>query len=338
MRRFLTALSVALALVVPAIAQAFTAGNIVVYQDGTGGFIKDSGVPITALRTTLTGAQDYFVRTDGLDSNTGLTNSASAPNGAFLTVQHCLNVIAYTLDTAGFNVKCRVQGGTYTANIIVPGSFVGYNGSGFEQVMVLGENGTVTLTSPNTGAAIFATKSGAPWAFENIVVTNPAANGVEIEADDYAFLALKTVTFGATGSGGIKLQSLLNSQVLLISSTFQLVGNSGVAFYMVNTGKITAQPSTVFNVSGAQTYATAVVFVDPTSQFFNQLTSFTGSTPTGPAYSLAAGGYIYDPTLIAGSVAGTAGGLTGTVTVRKGGGSTDCGLVYVNGILTSTTC
>lgn len=86
-------------------------------------------------RQLLTAAINYYVRKDGSDANDGLTDSSG---GAFLTVQHALNVIHGTLDLAGQVATVNVAAGTYAENILVRGPFVG--ASGPDSVVVSGRS------------------------------------------------------------------------------------------------------------------------------------------------------------------------------------------------------
>lgn len=73
------------------------------------------------VREKLTAVRTYYVRTDGSDSNNGLTNTAA---GAFLTIQKAWDVIL-TLDCAGNNVTVQIADGTYTAGASMTNSPVG---------------------------------------------------------------------------------------------------------------------------------------------------------------------------------------------------------------------
>ena len=65
-----------------------------------------------ATRDLLTANRTYYVRTDGNDSNDGLTDT---PSGAKKTLQGAYNLIASTIDIGGNVVTVQVGPGTYTA-------------------------------------------------------------------------------------------------------------------------------------------------------------------------------------------------------------------------------
>lgn len=63
----------------------------------------------------LTAPVTYYVRTDGSDANTGLTNTAG---GAFLTVQHAVDVVA-ALNIGIYDVTIQIADGTYVTNQVI---------------------------------------------------------------------------------------------------------------------------------------------------------------------------------------------------------------------------
>ncbi len=286
-------------------------------------------------RKRLTAATDYYVSKGGNDNCDGTANVRAASGScSWLTVGKALTYISQSLDFGGNLVIVHVQGttdpsgsstGIYTENLSVP-TWIGYDeANGFSQLRILGENGTVTFTSSSATAVLFGTRTSAPATFENITFTNPAASGILVYMDDYGFVSLKGCTLGATGAGGLKINSTLFSNILLQNSTFQIAGDAGALFRSLNGSFVTAQPGAVFNTATATTYAFTLVSVDKTSAFINDTTSFTGTTPTGVKFTLEAGGKISDTTTIAGTSPG--------VVTPWGVGDGGSGAVTLSGIL-----
>jgi hypothetical protein len=66
-------------------------------------------------RERLTSSRTYYVRTDGSDSNDGLTNTSG---GAFLTIQYAIDVVSSILDIASsVTVTIKVADGTYSESV-----------------------------------------------------------------------------------------------------------------------------------------------------------------------------------------------------------------------------
>jgi hypothetical protein len=62
------------------------------------------------MREKLTSDRTYYVRTDGNDSNNGLTNTSG---GAFLTINKAVLVVSNDLDCGPYNVTVQLADGTY---------------------------------------------------------------------------------------------------------------------------------------------------------------------------------------------------------------------------------
>jgi hypothetical protein len=123
-----------------------------------GGVTKQATVASVASK--LIGALTYYVRTDGSNSNNGLSNSSG---GAFLTLQKAIDVLA-GVNLNQQTVTIRVADGTYTGGVSVNTAFINPPSTG---VIVEGNVSTpanvlLNLTSQNgfqvTNGAILTIK------------------------------------------------------------------------------------------------------------------------------------------------------------------------------------
>lgn len=247
--------------------------------------------PTSQFREVLTAARTYYVRSDGLDTNTGLVNSAG---GAFLTIQKAINVI-YTLDLATFNITIQIgTTGTWTEAVIMSGALVG--------------SGAVTLIGNST-----------TW-------TTSGGTGIPITVKNAAVLTLATLTF-ATNSvhiradlfGTINIGTGLNFGVCttyhIYASNFGIVTNNNTFGYTIS-GNASVHIETEggeININGVTITLTGTpafgAYANPArfgfiSYFSN---TFSGSA-TGQRYSATGNSVIFAnavTTYLPGNAAGT---------------------------------
>lgn len=181
---------------------------------------------------------NIYVRPDGNDSNTGLSNT---PAGAFRQIQAALNAVSrYTL--LGYSAYIRVADGTYDA-------FVATNTGGAD-IRVIGNiaNPGNVIIDGNTRDAIVAIRS--TLYIDGMRINAPAAGKMCILAFDRSNISFTRVIFGAAGL----------SHVYAIGSS--TIGGSGA--YSISGGAqnhLLAGTTSVINIAGVSaTITTAVSF------------------------------------------------------------------------------
>ncbi len=110
-------------------------------SDGT--HLRLQGIGYTEFRRNITAALTVYVRSDGNDSNNGLTNTAA---GAFLTLQGAYNYVAKYYASSGFQI---------TIQIGLPGTYAGLQAANFGlsgQILVQGDisNQALYIITPIT--------------------------------------------------------------------------------------------------------------------------------------------------------------------------------------------
>ncbi|MDC9825684.1 hypothetical protein PRN20_18270 [Devosia sp. ZB163] len=153
---------------------------------------------VIGVREVLTANRIYYVRTDGNDSNDGLTNTAG---GAFLTIQKAIDV-ACALDLSIYNVTIQLANGTYNA----ANALKSYVGAG--PITIQGNTTTPANVVVNvTGGICFA----APAALGRYNITGLKMTGAYgILADSGSYVAFGNVDFGACTEVHAYTQSLGN--------------------------------------------------------------------------------------------------------------------------------
>lgn len=149
--------------------------------------LATSGIVV---RDILSAARTYYVRTDGSDSNDGLSNTSG---GAFLTIQKAVNTV-YGLDIATYNVTIQVADGTYSGAIVCNSQFLG---SGV--VTIQGNSGTPANVVLSTGSSTTLTaQNSASISIKDLKVTNTSGNG--IRATSNATISFQNIDFGSVGA------------------------------------------------------------------------------------------------------------------------------------------
>lgn len=135
--------------------------------------------------STLTANRTYYVRTDGNDANTGLSDTAG---GAFLTIQHAIDVVHTSVNLGGYDVVIQVRDGTY-AGFSVESPFVG--------------NGTVTVLGNTSDRAQVIINSTVSCTGGRVYLQYVYLNGAStygLYASDFGAIYFDYIRFGSTGT------------------------------------------------------------------------------------------------------------------------------------------
>jgi hypothetical protein len=228
-------------------------------------------------REKLQGNRTYYVRTDGSDSNTGLVDSSG---GAFLTIQHAVDV-AYGLDWSIYDVTIQVGTGTYVEDFI-------------------------TIKGPNPGSGEF-TLVGDTDTPTNVELT--ITDGVSIEQSalvnfgGFAFVdegglqitrysrltMIGSCDFGdCTGDGHIRI----DGGAFSTEEDYSISGDCDAHIVMEygSLGDCTIVDSEI-TLTGTPNFAVAFVRLNGNSVLFFDNASFTGSA-TGARYHVQNGAVI----------------------------------------------
>ena len=243
-------------------------------------------------RALLTANRTYYVRTDGSDSNDGLSNSSG---GAFLTIQKAIDVVG-GLDTSIYDVTISIASGTYTTPIVLK-NFVGA--------------GLCTLTCPSGTAVISVTGSNA---IRGTLITSRYRLGAGIRIQtttsgsciylEKSALQLEGCEFGACASVHVVLDSawcyVLAGYTISGSAAQHILASTGSQFIYLGGLTIALTGTPAFNPFVNATLGSVVRAAGLT---------FSGSA-TGSRYSATLNGAIssggnpnYFPGNAAGSVA-----------------------------------
>lgn len=199
-----------------------------------------SGAPVVVPKTNfsiggrevLTAGRNYYVRTDGNDSNTGLENTAG---GAFLTIQKAVDVVC-SLDTSIYQVYIYVGSGTYYETV----NFKPTVGAKVPQI--IGNSSTPqNVVISGTNAPALQTLNGGSWSVEGVTLQASGTGSWDGANVTYGYLRLKNIRIGSCRSG---IRS--NSQALVqVEGILRVFGNPQIVVNLTNSSACTFFPSEV---------------------------------------------------------------------------------------------
>ncbi len=243
-------------------------------------------------REQLSASRTYYVRTDGSDSNDGLSNSAG---GAFLTIQKAVDVV-YGLDFDIYDVTIAVQSGTYTSGATFSGRHAG-KGS----LSLVGSGATISTTS----ADCFSFTNGAQVTVSGFTLqTTTAGNCINLNS-----LAGVTIGSGMTyGACAGDHKVVLGGAALTDTAAYTISGGA-VRHVRLSRGHWTASGFTA-TLSGTPTF-TWFLFAQLLSSVNIASVTWSGSA-TGTRYVASSNAVVQTYGAGASFFPGNSAGSTGT--------------------------
>ena len=254
---------------------------------------------LPCVRDKLTAARTYFVRTDGNDSNNGLSNTSG---GAFLTINKALTV-ASTLDFAAWQLTITVTAGTYNEKLLLPATVGGL-------APILQGVGSTTIVNyfGAINESVIENPGNTPWIVKDLKITGANNTSYGLSATDGANVKFSGIDFGS----GVAYQiNVARGGSIQAIGNYSISGGGGAHY--IAFGGIIAVRTFAVTITGTPAFGAFAQAIGPSMIDVLGMT-FSGSA-TGSRYSLSSGASTFGtggssgsgtgPTFFPGNAAGT---------------------------------
>ncbi len=253
-------------------------------------------------REILQAARTYYVRTDGSDSNDGLSNTSG---GAFLTIQKAINVVQGAIDLQALAVTIQIADGTYTEKVTVRGGLIGGMNC---SLTIQGNNGTpanVVIDGTN-GIAFSSARCPNTVTIKDLKLQ--AATGTACLYAGMATVNFSNIVFGQ--SAGAQIQGDFGGQ-LVCTGNCSISAGAPFCIYGSTLAYIYTAGRTFTWTAGSTAYSSATVSAVRGSIVICSGMSFSG-TVTGKRYDVTGNGVVDTGAGGANYIPGNSAGTTGT--------------------------
>ena len=271
-----------------------TAGVAVEFMDGAKQvFITMPAAQVAWLRERLTANRTYYVSPTGSDANDGRT--AESP---FATIQRAVDVVANTLDAAGFAVTIQLADGTYTSGasmrLLVGAGVLTINGNSTTP-----ENVVVAVVS---STAFLSSIEGLTLSVNHLKIT-VATSGAALYATSGGTIRWNNLVFGACASAHI----YAISGRAICYGNYDISGGSAYHWYASNNGRIEVSSRTI-TITNTPAFTARFAYSAQMSSVIVPSNTFSGGA-TGSRYLVELQSMIYTAsttTYLPGSASGVA--------------------------------
>jgi hypothetical protein len=263
------------------------------------GAVTFPNTTIVAGRELLTANRTYYVRTDGSNSNNGLSNTSG---GAFLTIQKAIDV-TMTLDLGGYAVTIQVGAGTYTTGASISSPFVG-GGVTLKGDTTAPSNVVISTTTAN---AIYAANKAAISVQGFKLQTTTSGHAVTAESGAIVKINGK-MEYAATAS--FQLYTNGPGSQIVVSANYTISGGAASHWGATDGGNLSVFPSGLtITLSGTPAFSSSFAYASRISSMTVWGHTFSGLA-TGQRYNVDGNSVIFvntgGATYLPGNSAGSA--------------------------------
>lgn len=227
-------------------------------------------------REMLTANRTYYVRTDGSNSNDGLSNNSG---GAFLTLQKAYDVIVANLDLGGYVITVHVADGTYTGGLSVPQPWTGGGSVTFTGNTATPANCIINVTS-NNAFGVSCVLPGVLTIQGFKLQTTTSGFGIYLNGQGTIYFG--NLNFGACATGHM-IANMPGANAYLIGP-YTISGSSGFHVYVDGQARISMNGGNTITLTGTPAFSTAFVFTSNCGNANMAGCTFSGSA-TGQKYN-----------------------------------------------------
>jgi hypothetical protein len=231
-------------------------------------------------RRRMSANTNFYVRTDGNNSNDGLANTAG---GAFLTVNGAIAALAKLWDLNGFTPAVNIQAGTFAA------FSMNFPLLGQQSPIIFNGLGATTIIS-SAGTAIVG-GFGAEFRYQNMKVGSSGSSAVNANNGARLFQGAGVELTGC----GVGSNALLSANIggsIQTEQNYTISGGGGCHYSAESAGLIYGSAVTVTQ-SGVLNFNSAYAAASLAGQVNMTGITFSGGTITGVRYAASSNGVIY---------------------------------------------
>ncbi len=265
--------------------------TIEIVQGGTSKNVAVSYISASGgSRELLTANRTYYVRTDGSDSNDGLSDSSG---GAFLTVQKAVDVICGDLDTSIYVATVQIKDGTFSGAVVLKAHIGGV------PYVIQGNATTPSNVHINvTGTCFASTDNRVTAQIKNMKMT---ASSLCVSSTAGVIDLAGGIEFGTATNRHINVQYL---GYINITGNYTISGGGQSHWVVGNGGKLRA-PNLTITLTGTPAFSSGFAVASDTAHIVCSGNTYSGSA-TGSRYSVTMNATIQSgATTLPGNAAGT---------------------------------